>query len=405
MSPDEKAAFARTFLVHVGVDTGKRFHVLVARGPDGLRRKPLKVLVSREGFERADAELQALFPDTERSRMLIGLEFAGHHGFTFAHFLASRGYPIVNVLPAHTKRTKELEDNSPLKTDVKDAGVICKLVADGTFVRFPFLESPYAELRVLVSYRHRLAVEATRFKNRLQGLLDLAWPEFVAQVSTLAKHTPIGLLERWPLPQDLLSAHKATVRAYARKISKGKFVTERFERLYTSAQQTIALPQATAERRMEIQATLARWRLVRKQMVEAEARISELMARLSSAQALLTVPEVSAVCAATILAELGTPHDYAHPRQVLKLGRDESHREIERIEPRPPASVQARPPHAAPPALPARGPLVPAPRAVSQLLRSLARTEWRAQDQSRLRHRAQAGAVGACRSAARRPVR
>ncbi len=319
MTPDQKAAFARTFPVHVGVDTGKRFHVLVARGPDGLRRKPMKVLVSREGFGRADAELQALFPDIERSRMLIGLEFAGHHGFTFAHFLASRGYPIMNVLPAHTKRTKELEDNSPLKADAKDAGVICRLVGDGTFVRFPFLETPYAELRVLVSYRHRLAVEATRFKNRLQGLLDLAWPEFVAQFSTLAKHTPIGLLERWPLPQDLLAAHKATVRAYARKISKGKFVTERFERLYTSAQQTIALPQATTERRMEIQGTLARWRLVRKQMLEAEARISELMARLPSAQALLTVPEVSAVCAATILAELGTPGDYAHPRQVLKL--------------------------------------------------------------------------------------
>jgi len=61
MTPDQKAAFARTFSVHVGVDTGKRFHVLVARGPDGLRRKPLKVLVSREGFERADAELARTF--------------------------------------------------------------------------------------------------------------------------------------------------------------------------------------------------------------------------------------------------------------------------------------------------------------------------------------------------------
>jgi transposase len=31
------------------------------------------------------------------------------------------------------------------------------------------------------------------------------------------------------------------------------------------------------------------------------------------------VPEVSAVCAATLVAELGTPQDYAHYRQVLKL--------------------------------------------------------------------------------------
>jgi transposase len=29
---------------------------------------------------------------------------------------------------------------------------------------------------------------------------------------------------------------------------------------------------------------------------------------------------VSAVCAATLVAELGTPQDYAHYRQVLKLG-------------------------------------------------------------------------------------
>jgi transposase len=319
MTPDQKVAFARGFPVHVGVDTGKRFHVLVARGPDGLRRKPVKVLVSRDGFERADAELQALFPGITRAHVLVGLEFAGHHGFTFAHFLATRGYPIVNVLPAHTKHTKELEDNSPLKTDAKDAGVICKLVGDGTFVRFPFLESPYAELRVLVSYRHRLTVEATRFKNRLQGLLDLAWPEFVGQFSTLAKRTPIALLERWPLPEDVLAAHKTTVRAYARKISKGKVVGERFDRLYASAEQTIALPQATAERRLEIQAILARWRLVRTQMAEVETRILALIEQLPAAQALLTVPEVSAVCAATVLAELGTPGDYQHPRQVLKL--------------------------------------------------------------------------------------
>ena len=39
----------------------------------------------------------------------IGLEFAGHHGFTFAHDLARRGYQIVNVLPAVTKRTKEID--------------------------------------------------------------------------------------------------------------------------------------------------------------------------------------------------------------------------------------------------------------------------------------------------------
>jgi hypothetical protein len=37
MTADEKSAYAHTFPVHVGVDTGKSFHKLVARGTDGRR--------------------------------------------------------------------------------------------------------------------------------------------------------------------------------------------------------------------------------------------------------------------------------------------------------------------------------------------------------------------------------
>ena len=45
------------------------------------------------------------------------------------------------------------------------------------------------------------------------------------------------------------------------------------------------------------------------------------VANLSTPEArlLTTIPEVSATCAATLVAELGTPADYQHPRQVLKL--------------------------------------------------------------------------------------
>jgi len=79
------------------------------------------VRVSRSGFEETDTHLRSLFPGIGPKQMLGGLEFAGHHGFTFAHFLAQRGYAVVNVLAAHTKAAKELEDNSPRKDDAKDA--------------------------------------------------------------------------------------------------------------------------------------------------------------------------------------------------------------------------------------------------------------------------------------------
>jgi transposase len=319
MNAEAKRAYARTFPVHVGVDTGKTFHVLIAQGPDGARTKAHKVLVSRAGFEQADAQLRTWFPGVGRDRMLVGLEFAGHHGFTFARYLAERGYPVVNVLPAHTKRAKEIEDNSPLKSDPKDAAVICGLLGHGVFVRFPFLAHPYLELRLLTAHRHRLSVEATRYANRLQSLLDLAWPEFLGHFSGLHKVTPLALLERWPLPQDLLAAAPRTVTAHVRRASRGHIDAARVKQLLASARATIGLPDGAPERRLELQCLLARWRLLQQQLADLEARIAALVEECPEATALLSVPEVSTVCAATIVAELGTPADYDHPRQVLKL--------------------------------------------------------------------------------------
>lgn len=319
MTTDQKRAYAAQFPVHVGVDTGKAFHKLVARGPDGHRTKAYKVLVSRAGFEAADAHLRGLFPGVAPQQMLVGLEFAGHHGFTFAHFLAQRGYVVVNVLAAHTKASKEIEDNNPRKDDAKDAAQVCRLVGDGIFVRFPFLERPYLELRLLTVHRHRLTVEATRFKNRLQGLLDLAWPEFLGHFSALHKATPRAILERWPLPEDLLAAPARTVRKEIRTASRGHVSREQVDGLLDSARTSIALTQASAERRLEIQSLLARWALVRQQLAELERRITALVEQCPEAKILTTVPEVSAVCAATLVAELGTPKDYEHYRQVLKL--------------------------------------------------------------------------------------
>jgi transposase len=319
MSPDEKRLFARTFPVHIGVDTGKTFHVLVAQGPDGRRTESHRVDVSRAAFEQADAQIRTWFPAVRRDQMLIGLEFAGHHGFTFARYLAGRGYHVVNVLPAHTKRAKELEDNSPLKSDPKDAATVCGLLGHGIFVRFPFLQRPYLELRLLTTHRQRLTVEATRFKNRLQSLLDLAWPEFVAQFSALEKATPLAVLDRWPLPVDILAASARTVRTHIHAASRGHVGPERVKALLTSARETLALPDAAEERRLEIHNLLARWALVREQLADLDERITALVAICPEAKILLTVPEVSAVCAATIVAELGTPSDFDHPRQMLKL--------------------------------------------------------------------------------------
>jgi transposase len=59
--------------------------------------------------------------------------------------------------------------------------------------------------------------------------------------------------------------------------------------------------------------------LARAQTEATDVRLAERVAVCPAALALTSIPEVSALCAATIVAELGTPEGYESPRQILKL--------------------------------------------------------------------------------------
>ncbi len=142
---------------------------------------------------------------------------------------------IVSVLPAHTKKAKELDDNSPNKSDQIDAALISRLTGEGRFVPFPFLSDDLARLKLLIMQRHRLTVEATRYKNRLQGMLDLGWPELLGAFSSIEKRTPLAILRRWPLPQDLATASPRTVRRLIKKVSRGHVSADKTREIIEAA--------------------------------------------------------------------------------------------------------------------------------------------------------------------------
>src|SRR5690606_2061329 len=179
------------------------------------------------------------------------------------HFMSRQVYTVVSVLPAVAKAIKKVEGNSPQKDDAKDDAQICSTVGQGYYVAFPRLDDQGAELRTLATERHRLSVEETRLVNRLHAALDLAWPEFAGQFSDLAKKTPVAVLERWAVPEDLAQAATRTVGRVVKDASRNHIGPERIQALIASAHQTIAVQEGTAGRRAEIQRLLTRWELLR----------------------------------------------------------------------------------------------------------------------------------------------
>ena len=69
----------------------------------------------------------------KKTAVLIGCEPTGHYWFAFAKYVQDHQKTLVMVNPFAVKKIKELDDNSPKKTDAKDPKTIAKLVVDGRY--------------------------------------------------------------------------------------------------------------------------------------------------------------------------------------------------------------------------------------------------------------------------------
>ena len=82
-------------------------------------------------------------------QVIVGMEPTGHYWKPLVNYLCLHGLKVVMVNPYHTKRAKELDDNSPTKSDRKDSLTIARLVRDGRYYEVYLPRDVYAELRVL----------------------------------------------------------------------------------------------------------------------------------------------------------------------------------------------------------------------------------------------------------------
>jgi transposase len=319
MNPHEKRRRAMRAAAFIGVDAGKFEHTLAIRTSDGHDSKPHAFKTTRAGFDGAVAYIRKIVRDVSAEQVLVGIEFAGSYGFTLAHYLNAQGFDVVSVLPAHTKRQKEITHNQSLKTDAKDALAIVDLVAQGKFVSFPFLHTTYADLRYLVSAREHVTTLRSAAVTRLKSILEVVFPEYERIFVQFEKKTPLVLLKQYPGPEALLAAPKRKVLKLLHETSRGHLGAERYDSLMAAARTTLALPGAQGALRDEIPLIIDRIELFTAQLATLKARMIATLGETPEAAFLLTIPGVQPVTAATFLGSIGDPRAYESSAQVLKL--------------------------------------------------------------------------------------
>ena len=177
----------------------------------------------REGFEKFWHMVVASKSRFGCDEIIAGYESTGPYAEPLAQYLMGKPVTMVQVNPMHTKKMKEVNDNSPLKTDDKDPRVIADIIRLGRTLAVVVPEGDAAYLRRLNNARERHVGEQTALLNQLQQLVFVIFPEFKTVLKNMKCKTARYLLTRYTTPEKISAVSKETLGEEMRKRSRGKY--------------------------------------------------------------------------------------------------------------------------------------------------------------------------------------
>lgn len=304
----------------VGVDIGSETNFARAfnwRGQE-LSKKVFRFNNSQEGFQSFLAYINTYTTIASAQQIIVGCEPTGHYWFNLARYLEENNIKLALVNPYHVKQIKELDDNSPKKTDLKDPKTIAKLVVDGRY-SYPYLpEGIYADLREAVSSRERIVKELNAITNRIKRWLKIYFPEYLVVYKNFSAESGLTVLETVPLPQDIVQLGPEGVNQLWRDKKLRAIGMKRALTLVEAAHNSIGLPGGNCAR-MEIQLLLEDFRTKQSQLEMITEVLEEETLSVPYADKLLAIKGVGLITVAGFLAEVGDIRRFDSPKQIQKL--------------------------------------------------------------------------------------
>ena len=320
MDRAQKKALVSGNVIVVGVDVAKHSHwarIFNSNGLDAV--KPFPFQNTRDGFSRLVAKILEAQKKEQATGVIIGMEPTGHYWKPLAWFLQEQGYPVVMVNPYHVKRSKELNDNSPSKTDRKDACVIADLVQNGRFLTCLLPGGIYAELRSLHVTREQERRKLNSALNQLQAFLDEYFPELSQVFKDLMGMAAGWVLRHLPFPQDILALSLKELAGCLKEASNSRVGLKRAQVLQKAASESIGVMVGLNGARIKLTSILEEIDFLHTQLERVEAALAQALEDTGLAPYLLSIPGIGIITAAGFLAEVGDPSQYQHWRQLRKL--------------------------------------------------------------------------------------
>lgn len=306
----------------VGVDIAKSYQW--ARFVDfrGLEHDhALKFKNSKGGFEAILARIREICNKEGFKKTVVGMEPTGHYWKAFANWLTKQDdITVVMVNPYSTKQAKELDDNSPTKSDKKDSITIAKLVAGGRYFDLYMPHDVYAELRGLGTSRAGINKRKMAIKNTIIAILDEYFPEYtdVFKVPLNGKATR-QILKNCPFPKHILQLGEEGLVKEIKKAVKKTVGRKKALQLIEAAKDSIGVDYGEDAATLKLRLLIEELELLEKQQEELEEKMSATLLQTDYAQYLLGIKGIGVVSLAACLGELGDPTRFDNPRQMARM--------------------------------------------------------------------------------------
>jgi len=301
--------------IDVGMTTNRGYCTTM----DGRDIKPFKFENSREGFEKFLHMIVASKHKFGCTEIMVGYESTGPYAEPLAQYLMDKPVTVVQVNPLHTKRLKEVNDNSPRKTDEKDPRVIGDVLRLGHALSVVVPEGDAAYVRRLNNARERHVGERTALLNQIQQLVFLIFPEFKKVFKDVTIKTPRYLLRRYTTPAMIAGLDKDGLAGEIRKQSWGKFGMREAEALITLARDTVGIREGVPGIALDIQHILAQLEALNAFIDEIETEMAKALDRIPYSARILSIKGLGVVTVAGLIGEVGDFSKFRTQAEIMKL--------------------------------------------------------------------------------------
>ncbi len=294
---------ASSFTYVVGIDIGSESCSLCALKPDKRQMiKPTAFANAPTGFGVLQEKLEHL--GVPPAQILVGLEATSRYGENLYHFLESHGYQVCLLHPRQTHQFAQ-QRGLRAKTDTLDATTIARVLLSGEARRGYVPTELIATYRALVRLHTQLSDEVARYKNELQALLVVLFPEFTQVFADPCRATALGLLKRYPSAQAMAAAGVEVIAANLHELAPRHYGHHTAEHLVHLAQHSVSGGMAVAARSTSLKIICDQLEHTQTNLAQLEREIDKLLDTDAGVKGLKSVPEFGHKTVAVLRAELG----------------------------------------------------------------------------------------------------